>query len=42
MEKIKDENSQLEIKKEYKILKDIQKTSVKLESHIKNLFNSIK
>ena len=42
LEKIKDKNSQIEIKKEYKILKEIQNSSIKLEDEIKNLFKSIK
>ena len=42
LEKIKDKNSQEEIKKEYKILKEIQNSSIKYEDRIKNLINSIK
>ena len=42
LEKIKDKNSQKEIKKEYKILKEIQNSSIKYEDGIKNLINSIK
>ena len=42
LEKIKDKNSQEEIKKEYKILKEIQISSIKHEDRIKNLINSIK
>ena len=42
LEKIKDKNSQEEIKKEYKILKEIQNSSIKLEDKIKELFDSIK
>ncbi len=42
LEKIKDKNSQKEIKKEYKILKEIQNSSIKYEDRIKNLINSIK
>ena len=42
LEKIKDKNSQEEIKKEYKILKEIQNSSIKLEGKIKKLFDSIK
>ena len=42
LEKIKDKNSQEEIKKEYKILKKIQNSSIKYEDRIKNLINSIK
>ena len=36
LEKIKDKNSQEEIKKEYKILKQIQNSSIKYEDRIKN------
>ena len=42
LEKIKDKNGQEEIKKEYKILKKIQNSSIKLEGKIKELFNSVK
>ena len=42
LEKIKDKNSKEEIKKEYKILKKIQNSSIKLDAKIKELFNSIK
>ena len=42
LEKVKDKISQEEIKKEYKILKEIQNSSIKLESKIKDLFRSIK
>ena len=42
LEKIKDKNAQVEIKKEYQILKKIQDSSIKLESKIGELFNSIK
>ena len=42
LEKIKDKNSQEEIKKEYKILKEIQNSSIKYEDRINNLINSIK
>ena len=42
LEKIKDKNSQEEIKKEYKILKEIQNSSIKYEDRIKNLINLIK
>ena len=42
LEKIKDKNSQIEIRKEYKILKEIQNSSIKLEDKIKELFDSIK
>ena len=37
LEKIKDKNSQEEIKKEYKIQKEIQNSSIKYEDGIKNL-----
>ena len=39
-EKVKDKNSQEEIKKEYKILKEIQTNSIKMSGKIKNLFQS--
>ena len=42
LEKIEDKNSKEEIKKEYKILKRIQNSSIKLDVKIKELFNSIK
>ena len=42
LEKIEDENNREEIKKEYKILKEIQNSSIKLDNKIKKLFNSIK
>ena len=42
LEKIKDKNSQEEIKKEYKILKEIQNSSIKMEDEIKDLFKLIK
>ena len=42
LEKIKDKNSQEENKKEYKILKEIQNSSIKFDDEIKELFNSIK
>ena len=42
LEKIEDKNNQEEIKKEYKILKEIQNSSIKYEDRIKNLINSIK
>ena len=42
LEKIENKNSQEEIKKEYKILKEIQNSSIKYEDRIKNLINSIK
>ena len=42
IEKIKDESIQEEIKKEYKILKEIQNSSIKMEDEIKDLFKLIK
>ena len=42
LEKIEDKNNREEIKKEYKILKEIQNSSIKYEDGIKNLINSIK
>ena len=42
LEKVKDQNSQEEIKKEYKILKEIQNSSIELTDKIKNLFKSVK
>ncbi len=42
IEKIKDKSIQEEIKKEYKILKEIQNSSIKMEDNIKDLFKSIK
>ena len=42
LEKIEDKNNREEIKKEYKILKEIQNSSIKYEDRIKNLINSIK
>ena len=42
LEKIEDKNNREEIKKEYKILKKIQNTSIKFDDKIKKLFNSIK
>ena len=42
IEKINNKDSLEEIKKEYKILKEIQNSSIKLEDEIKNLFKSIK
>ena len=42
LEKIKDKNNREEIKKEYKILKEIQNSSIKFDDKIKELFNSIK
>ena len=42
LEKIEDKNNRKEIKKEYKILKEIQNSSIKIEDEIKDLFKSIK
>ena len=42
LEKIEDKNNRKEVKKEYKILKEIQNSSIKLDNKIKELFNSIK
>ena len=42
IEKIKDKNNREAIKKEYKILKKIQNSSIELENKIKDLFRSIK
>ena len=42
LEKVKDNNSQEEIKKEYKILKVIQNSSIELTGQIKDLFQSLK
>ena len=42
LEKVKDKNSQEEIKKEYKILKEIQTNSIKMSGKIENLFQSVK
>jgi len=42
LEKIEDKNNRKEVKKEYKILKEIQNSSIKLDNKIKKLFNSIK
>ena len=42
LKKIENKNSKEEIKKEYKILKRIQNSSIKLDVKIKELFNSIK
>ena len=41
LEKVKDNNSQEEIKKEYKILKVIQNSSIELTGQIKDLFQSL-
>ena len=42
LEKIEDKNNREEIKKEYKILKEVQNSSIKFDDKIKELFNSIK
>ena len=42
LEKVKDKSNQDEIKKEYKILKKIQNSSIKLQDDINDLFKSIK
>jgi len=42
LEKIKNKNSQKEIQKEYKILKEIQNSSIELTDTIKDLLKSIK
>ena len=42
LEKIKDKNSLEEIKKEYKILKEIQTSSIDIIGKIKDLFQSVK
>ena len=42
LEKIKNEDSQKEIQKEYKILKEIQNSSIELTDTIKDLLKSIK
>ena len=42
LEKVKDKNSLEEIKKEHKILKEIQTSSVEITGKIKDLFQSIK
>ena len=42
LEKIEDKNNREEIKKEYKILKEIQNSSIKLTDKIKDLFQSVK
>ena len=42
IEKVKDKNDQKEIEKEYKILKEIQNSSIKFDDKIKKLFDSIK
>ena len=42
LERVKDKKSQKEIKKEHKILKEIQTNSIKMSGKIKNLFQSVK
>ena len=42
LEKIKDKESQIQINKEYKALKEAQNSHVELTDSVKNLFNSIK
>ena len=42
LEKVKDKNSLEEIKKEYKILKEIQTSSIEMTDKIKDLFQSVK
>ena len=42
LEKVKDKNSLEEIKKEYKILKEIQTSSIEITDKIKDLFQSVK
>ena len=42
LEKVTDANSQKEIKKEYKILKEIQNSSIEFNDKIKKLFQSVK
>jgi len=42
LEKVKDKNSLAEIKKEYKILKEIQTSSIEITGKIKDLFQSVK
>ena len=42
LEKIKDKNSLEEIKKEHKILKEIQTSSIDITGKIKDLFQSVK
>ena len=41
-EKVKDKNYQKEIKKEYKILKEIQNSSIESTDKIRDLFQSVK
>ena len=42
VKKVKNKDSKEEVKKEYKILKKIQKSSIQLDNKIKKLFSSIK
>ena len=42
LEKVKDKNNLEEIKKEYKILKEIQTSSIEITGKIKDLFQSVK
>ena len=42
LEKIQDKNNQEEIRKEYKILKETQSSSIEFTDKIKNLFKEIK
>ena len=42
MEKVKDKNNLEEIKKEHKILKEIQTSSIEITGKIKDLFQSVK
>ena len=42
LEKVTDANSQKEIKKEYKILKEIQNSSIEFNDKIRNYFNLLK
>ena len=42
IEKVKNKNSLEEIKKEYKILKEIQTSSIEMTGKIKDLFQSVK
>ena len=42
IEKVKDKNSLEEIKKEHKILKEIQTSSIEITGEIKDLFQSVK
>ena len=42
LEKINDKNKQVELKKEYKILKENQNSTIKLEGKIEDLFKSLK